>query len=190
MGNINFINENEASLLKIRTYPDPVLSLVANPVIDFTNKNLPQIINNMLLTMYSAPGIGLAAPQVGISERFFVLDIDYERTVNDEIVKIENKNPFLFINPEIISHEETTCYQEGCLSVPEVYEEVNRYKKITLQYQDINGNKHTLEADGLMSICIQHELDHLNGIVFIDRLGNVKKNLIKTKFLKKKKNRK
>tara|TARA_B100000927_G_C16297490_1_gene402071 strand:- start:139 stop:723 length:585 start_codon:yes stop_codon:yes gene_type:complete len=176
--------------LKIYTYPAPVLKIIAPPVSDF-NEDLKDLIIDMVHTMYKAPGIGLAAPQIGKSLRLFVSDIDFEREEikheNGDISYInKNLSPKVYINPKIIKTEGEILYEEGCLSVPGIYEEVKRFEKITLEYQDLNGTKHTLDAEGLESVCLQHELDHLNGIVFIEKLSPMKKMLITKKFLKKK----
>ena len=177
--------------LPIVTYPNLVLTTKATDVLEF-DSNLQRLVQNMLFTMYHAPGIGLAAPQVGISQRLFVLDIDYDREVitnssgKDEI-RMSNFNPMVMINPIITGTSGTMIYEEGCLSVPGVYEEVKRYKTIHIKYQDLKGEYVELEADDLLSICIQHENDHLDGIVFIERLSNLKKNFYKKKILKEKK---
>jgi peptide deformylase len=142
--------------------------------------------------MYHAPGIGLAAPQVGVGQRIFVMDIDYDR---EEIIqadgeaeyKYENLVPRIIINPKFENQEGEILYEEGCLSVPGVYEQVKRAEKLTLHYQDVKGEKQSLDAEGLLSVCLQHENDHLDGIVFIERLSMIKKNLLMKKFLKTKK---
>lgn len=180
----------EGEKLPIVTYPDPVLSTKALPVTEFS-PDLEKLVKDMLFTMYHAPGIGLAAPQVGVSQRIFVLDVDYDREVitnsagKDE-VRMSNFNPMILINPVITGTSGTTTYEEGCLSVPGVYEEVKRYKSIHVKYQNLKGETLELEADDLLSICIQHENDHLDGVVFIERLSNLKKNFYKKKMLKEK----
>tara|TARA_B100000925_G_scaffold270446_1_gene232926 strand:+ start:5473 stop:6060 length:588 start_codon:yes stop_codon:yes gene_type:complete len=177
--------------LKIFTYPAPVLKVVASPVKDF-NEELKSLVIDMVHTMYEAPGIGLAAPQVGKSLRFFVSDTSFEREEvegseeEETVYRNINLNPKVYINPKITKSSGEVLYEEGCLSVPGVYEEVKRFEKITLEYQDLEGEKHFLEAEGLESICLQHELDHLNGIVFIEKLSPMKKMLVTKKFLKKK----
>ena len=176
----------QGSLLDILTYPNPVLTTKASTVNDFDD-NLKQLTHNMLYTMYHAPGIGLAGPQIGISKRIFVLDIDYDREETSEDsgkYTLENFNPKVFINPVIIKTEGKINYQEGCLSLPGIYEDVSRYEHITVEYQDTDGNPHSIDADQLLSICIQHENDHLDGIVFIERLSMLKKNFLKKKLLK------
>lgn len=176
--------------LPILTYPEPVLSQVAKPVTDFS-PNLEKLVKNMLFTMYNAPGIGLAAPQVGVSERIFVLDVEYDREVvtnssGQDEVRMSNFNPIVFINPIITGTSGTTTYEEGCLSVPGVYEEVKRHKSIHVKYQNLKGETLEIEADDMLAICIQHENDHLDGIVFIERLSNLKKNFYKKKMAKEK----
>jgi peptide deformylase len=142
--------------------------------------------------MYHAPGIGLAAPQVGLSQRFFVIDIQFERekvTLADgrEEYRYFDFNPMVFINPVFKNRTGEVIHEEGCLSVPGVYEDVKRSELVTVEYQDMFGVTHTLDADELLSICLQHENDHLDGIVFIERLSFLKKQLIEKKFLKKQK---
>lgn len=181
----------EGNLLPIYTYPEPVLAQVAKPVTVFDDK-LEELVRDMLYTMYHAPGIGLAAPQVGTSLRMFVVDVDYDR---DEVtnpdgstgVEFSNLRPMVFINPKFIKKSGETVSKEGCLSVPDVYEEVSRAELVTVEYQDLKGNHHSLEADELFSICLQHENDHLDGVVFIDRLSPLKKKFFKQKLIKDKK---
>jgi len=177
--------------LDIFTYPAPVLKKVAAPVTEF-NEELKSLCLDMLYTMYQAPGIGLAAPQVGKSIRLFVMDIDYNRekiTRADATIDYElsSFNPLIFINPVIENKEGEILYQEGCLSVPGIFEDVKRAESIIVKFQDWEGNHHSLEAKDLLSVCIQHENDHLDGIVFLERLSLIKKNLLMKKFMKKKK---
>ncbi len=178
-----------AKLLDIVTYPDPVLKKIATSVTDF-GPELEELCQNMILTMYNAPGIGLAAPQIGISKRIFVLDVDYNRKAvdeNEEQFEISNLNPKIFINPIIKEPVGETTYQEGCLSVPDVFEDVVRHETISVEYQDAQGNTHEDKVDGLLSICIQHENDHLDGIVFIEKLSALKLNYYRKKLIKEKK---
>lgn len=179
----------EGELLNIHTYPDPVLTTVATEVTEF-NDELALLCKNMLYTMYHAPGIGLAAPQIGISKRIFVIDVDYSRDETAEDsgeYTLGNFNPRIFINPKFVETDGQTTYQEGCLSLPGVYEDVKRFDTIKVEYQDVKGETHTLDADELLSICIQHENDHLDGIVFIERLSQLKKSFLKKKLIKAKK---
>lgn len=181
----------EGNQLNIYTWPAPVLKKVADPVTEF-NDELRKLIKDMLFTMYHAPGIGLAAPQVGVSKRLFVLDIWFDR---DEVTKadgtleyrLSNFNPIVLINPVFTKKEGDFLYEEGCLSVPGVYEDVKRAKSVSIDYQDMFGNKQTLDADDLLSVCLQHENDHLDGVVFIERLSPLKRQLVEKKFLKTKK---
>ena len=174
--------------LKIFTYPAPVLKKIAEPITEF-NDDLKKLCKDMLYTMYHAPGIGLAAPQVGKSIRLFVMDIDFNR---EEVTRadgtkdyeLSNFNPLILINPEIEKVEGEILYEEGCLSLPGLYEEVKRVEKIKVHYQDVDGNKHTRDADGLLSVCIQHENDHLEGIVFLERLSTLKRNFLTKRYLK------
>lgn len=183
--------ELKGEKLPIITYPDPVLTKVAEEVTEF-NEELQTLCLNMLYTMYHAPGIGLAAPQIGISKRIFVLDVDFSREETSEgsgEYVLDDFHPQIFINPKIVTKEGEITYQEGCLSLPEVYEDVKRFEHIEVEFQDTAGNHHKIEAHELLSICIQHENDHLDGIVFIDRLSNLKKNFFKKKLIKAKKAR-
>jgi peptide deformylase len=180
----------EGTSLPIVTYPEPVLSKVALPVSKF-DKDLELLVKNMLYTMYHAPGVGLAAPQIGESIRLFVLDVSYDReeitnAAGKEEYRLSGFSPMVFINPVITGTSGSTTYEEGCLSVPGIYEEVKRHKTIHVKYQDLVGNFHELEADDMLSICIQHENDHLDGVVFIERLSNLKKNFYKKKIAKEK----
>lgn len=179
----------EGELLNIHTYPDPVLQVKATDVSVF-DEELKTLCINMLYTMYNAPGIGLAAPQIGISKRIFVVDVEYSREETEEdsgVFTMSDFKPMVFINPIIKEKKGNTTYQEGCLSLPGIYEDVKRAEDIVVEYQDTDGNKHELEASELLSICIQHENDHLDGVVFIDRLSTLKKNFFKKKLVKAKK---
>lgn len=152
------------SVLKIVQYPDPVLSSVALPVTDF-NDQLKQLVNDMAQTMYAAPGVGLAANQVGVLKKVVVIDIS------------EEKNQLkVLINPQIIEASgEEILYEEGCLSLAGLYEKVKRPNHVRVRAQNINGEYFEYEADGLLAICSQHEIDHLSGTVFIDHLSRLKK---------------
>ncbi len=181
--------------LKIYTFPDSVLSQKAKPI-ERVERSYRKLADDMLETMYDAPGIGLAANQVGLLERIVVIDTDYDfEEVADGIEEmpegaevsgtgiITNKSPRIIINPEIIRREGKILFKEGCLSVPEYTADVERAEKIKLQYQDIDGLTKTLDAEGLLSVCIQHEMDHLDGRLFIDRLTPLKKQMVKKKLL-------
>jgi len=158
--------------LDILTYPDKRLRQVAKPVTEF-NDALRSLTQDMAETMYDAPGIGLAAVQVDVALRVVVMDLS------------EEKNALrVLINPEITKQEGSVCMQEGCLSVPEIYADIERAEKVTLRAQDIQGNRFEIEADELLSVCIQHEIDHLEGKVFVDYLSRMKQDRIRKKLLK------
>lgn len=194
MSNTNKLLENyvlEGEKLDIFTYPAPVLKKIAEPVEVF-DEELAELCKNMLFTMYHAPGIGLAAPQVGLSKRIFVMDIDFDREAvtradGSKDYELSNFNPRVFINPKIEKINGEILYEEGCLSVPGIFEEVKRAEQIKVTYQDVDGNEQILEVDGLLSVCIQHENDHLDGIVFLERLSTLKRNFLTKKYMKAKK---
>ncbi|NUM87868.1 MAG: peptide deformylase [Bdellovibrionales bacterium] len=170
------------AVLPILTFPDPRLERKCAPVTEFGDP-LRAECQNMLDTMYDAPGIGLAAPQVNIHKNIVVIDIEYEMS-EDNPPQLTGKNPLIFVNPRIVRKEGEQLYKEGCLSVPGTYEEVERAARVTLEYQDTDGQAHTLEADGLLAVAIQHELDHLDGRLFIDRLSFVKRKSVKRRILR------
>lgn len=163
------------ALLPILVAPDPLLKLKAKRV-DTVDDSLRRLMDDMLETMYAAPGIGLAAPQIGVSKRLLVLDLAKEG---------EPKAPLCMVNPELtwLSDEEAT-YEEGCLSVPEHYADVVRPARIRVRYVDRQNEIRSLEADGLLATVIQHEMDHLDGILFVDHLTNLKRNMILRKLVK------
>ena len=159
----------------ILTAPDPRLKKKAKPVAS-VDAEVRQLMDDMLETMYDAPGIGLAAPQVGELKRVVVLDIDREDVKTGKLC---------MANPEIIeASDEDATYEEGCLSVPEHYSDVVRPAKVTVRYLDRDGAPHELACDGLLSTCVQHEIDHLDGILFIDHISALKRNMILRKLLK------
>jgi peptide deformylase len=179
--------------LKIYTFPDPVLAKKALPV-PRVEKSYFSLADNMLETMYEAPGIGLAANQVGILEKLIVVDVDFSpedddgNPLNPDEIE-QKKNPIILINPEIIYREGSTITREGCLSVPEYRSEVKRAEKIKVRYQNIDGLEKELSAEGLLAVCIQHEMDHLEGTLFIDRLSPLKRDFAKKKLIKARKER-
>jgi peptide deformylase len=155
--------------------PDKRLRLVSEPVKKIT-ADIRTLVEDMFETMYEAPGIGLAAIQVGAPARVVTMDI---------AKKDEPKNPQVFINPEIVeSSEEKVTYEEGCLSIPEFYGDVERPAQVKVKYLDLDGKKHEVEANGLFATCIQHEIDHLNGVLFIDHLSKLKRDRVIKKFTK------
>tara|TARA_A100001011_G_C14057733_1_gene734765 strand:+ start:12 stop:533 length:522 start_codon:yes stop_codon:yes gene_type:complete len=164
-------------LRKILTEPDPILRKRCEPLerVDIDTKNL---MDDMLETMYAAPGIGLAAVQVGILKRLIVIDISKGE---------EKKKPLFLINPKIIHQsKKTSVYEEGCLSIPGLFAEIERPAECTLKYIDYHGKEKELKAEGLLATCIQHEVDHLNGVLFIDYLSKLKKDMIIKKLVKQK----
>ncbi len=163
------------AIREILTAPDPRLRQVSAPV-DAVDDALRALMDDMLETMYAAKGIGLAAIQINVPKRVIVMDLAGEE---------EEPRPQYFVNPEILDPvEETSLYQEGCLSVPEFYEEVERPVKCRVRYLDYEGNEQILDAEGLFAICIQHEMDHLNGVLFIDHLSRLKRDRILRKLKK------
>ena len=163
---------------KILIEPDPILRKKCEPL-DKVDDSVRELMNDMLETMYAAPGIGLAAVQIGILKKLVVIDISKEE---------EKKNPLFLINPEIVyKSNQTSVYEEGCLSLPGQFAEIERPSECTLNYIDYDGKKKELKEKGLLATCIQHEVDHLNGILFIDYLSKLKKDMIIKKLVKHKK---
>jgi len=166
------------SIRNIIIEPDPILRKKSEPLQQVNNETR-KLLDDMLKTMYAAPGIGLAAVQIGILKRVIVIDISK---------KEEKKNPIFLINPEItFQSKETSIYEEGCLSLPGYFAEIERPAKCKINYIDYHGKNAELEAQGLLSTCVQHEIDHLNGILFIDYLSKLKKDMIIKKLKKQKK---
>jgi len=159
----------------ILTLPDPRLRLVSQPV-GAIDAEVRRLVADMFETMYAAPGIGLAAIQIGVPRRIITLDL---------AKKDEEKKPQAFINPTILSTStDRSIYEEGCLSIPEYYEEVERPADVKIRYLDLDGTERELEAAGLFATCVQHEIDHLNGVLFIDHLSKLKRDRIIKKFTK------
>ena len=164
----------------IITEPNKILRQKSIAV-EKVDKNIQRLMDDMLETLYAAPGIGLAAIQVGVAKRVIVIDTSRGR-------EKEPKNPMYFVNPEIFwKSEEKNIYEEGCLSVPNQFAEIDRPKQCHIKYLDYNGNPKEIKAEGLLATCIQHEIDHLEGILFIDYLSKLKKSIIIKKLSKQKK---
>jgi peptide deformylase len=157
------------ALREVVQFPDPRLKLVSKPITQITDE-IRQLAHDMIEVMYDEPGIGLAAPQVGASVRLFVIDTEW----SDEEV---GRRPLVVINPEISEREGRITWDEGCLSVPDYNAVVERDAKITLRGLDLDGNPIVERAEGLRAVCIQHEVDHLDGILFIDRISRLKRGL-------------
>jgi peptide deformylase len=166
------------TIRKILTEPDPFLRQKSAKVIE-VNDEIRILMDDMLETMYAAPGIGLAAIQIGVAKNVIVIDLSRED---------EKKNPLYLVNPKIITNSDNkAAYEEGCLSVPGQFAEINRPDKCKIKYLDYNGIEKVLDAQGLLATCIQHEMDHLEGILFIDYLSKLKKGMIVKKLSKQKK---
>jgi peptide deformylase len=163
------------ALRPILIIPDKKLRIKSTAVGKIT-ADIRKLVDDMFETMYHAPGIGLAAIQIGVPQRVVTMDI---------CKKEDAKEPRVFINPEIVwSSEEKSTYEEGCLSIPEIHEDVDRPAKVRVKFLDLDGKAHEEEADGLYATCIQHEIDHLNGVLFIDHISKLKRDRIIKKFTK------
>jgi peptide deformylase len=160
------------ALLPILQYPDPRLRIPAAPVGAITD-DIRTLVADMLATMYAAPGIGLAATQVNVQKRVIVLDVSPDKD-----------HPLSMVNPEILDEDGEEEMEEGCLSVPGVFETVRRAEKVRVRYLDLHGQVVEIDADGLLAVCIQHEIDHLDGKLFVDYLSILKRNRIKKKLEK------
>ncbi|MDN3921400.1 peptide deformylase [Roseateles violae] len=162
------------AILNILKYPDPKLHLVAKPVAEVDGR-IRQLVDDMLETMYAADGVGLAATQVDVHERVVVIDTSSDRN-----------EPRVLINPELVAtSEDWVDGEEGCLSVPTIYDKVKRHSKVTVRALGRDGQPHEFEAEGLLAVCVQHEMDHLMGKVFVEYLSPLKRDRIKTKLIKK-----
>lgn len=160
------------AILDILHYPDKRLRTVAKPV-GKVDESIKKLVDDMFETMYIAPGIGLAATQVNVHQQVIVIDVSEDKS-----------QPLCLINPEIIAEEGVESCDEGCLSVPEIYETVERCEKVTVKALDQNGDEYTLQADEMLAVCIQHEMDHLKGKLFVDYLSPLKRQRIKKRLLK------
>ncbi|MEP3227472.1 MAG: peptide deformylase [Parasphingorhabdus sp.] len=178
------------AILPIIEVPDPRLKTVSEPVTVF-DEELKTLIADMFDTMYDAPGIGLAAIQVGVPKRILVIDLqepaehDHEHGEDCDHDHEVIRDPKIFINPEILDpSDDLNVYSEGCLSVPEQYADVERPATITARWQDVDGKQHEEQMDGLLATCLQHEMDHLEGILFIDHLSRLKRQMVLKKLAK------
>jgi peptide deformylase len=158
----------------ILTIPDPRLRLVSEPVAP--GEDVRALVDDMFETMYDAPGFGLAAVQIGVLKRVVTVDL---------AKKDEPQQPQVFINPEIVSRsDDLSTYEEGCLSIPDIHEDVDRPAVTRVRYADLDGKTHEIDAEGLLATCLQHEIDHLNGVLFIDHISKLKRDRIVKKFTK------
>ncbi|MFW2349400.1 peptide deformylase [Qipengyuania sp.] len=182
------------AIREILEVPDPRLKVVSEPVTEFDDE-LHELVSDMFETMYAAPGIGLAAIQVGVPKRVLVIDLQPEDEEaegevcnhggHEHVHYPTRKKPRVFVNPEILDPaEDLATYQEGCLSVPDIFADVDRPATCRVRYQDLEGETHEEDMDGLMATCIQHEMDHLEGILFIDHLSRLKRNMALKKLKK------
>ncbi len=160
------------AIREIRKYPDEILRKKTKPVEDFGD-DLQQLIDDMVETMYAAPGVGLAANQVGVSRQLTVIDVS---------VGSEETSLIVLCNPEIIDHEGAVANEEGCLSIPEYTTMVKRYEKVKVKALDRHGKEVEIDADELLARALQHEIDHLNGLLFVDRIGRIKKEFFKKRY--------
>ncbi len=166
------------AVLPIITAPDKRLKLKSEPV-ESVDSEIAKLMDDMLETMYLAPGVGLAAPQIGVTKRIIVVDVGKSE---------EERAPHRMANPELVwTSDELSLYEEGCLSLPEHYADVERPERIRVKYLDETNTEQELEADGLLATCIQHEMDHLEGVLFVDHLTSLKRNMILRKLQKAKK---
>ena len=165
-----------SSLRSILIHPDPRLKKMCDPVARITPE-IEALASDMLATMYDAPGVGLAAPQIGVNSRLFVMDATRDPEAE--------RRPMVLVNPEITwESDQPNTYEEGCLSIPEQYGEVTRPAQVRLRWLGLDGKTHEEEFDGLWATCAQHELDHLNGVLFIDHLSAIKRQMITRKMVK------
>ena len=170
------------TVLKLYTYPDPVLKKKAEKV-QKVDDEIRHLLDDMLETMYADAGVGLAAPQIGVSKRIVVIDVDQEG--DEESGEVIKGNPLFLVNPSIIWHsDEKVCGEEGCLSVPQQRAEVERHAQVKVHYTDYDGKEQEILGEGLLAVCLQHELDHLDGILYIDRISRLKRQMIIKKLLK------
>lgn len=161
------------ALMQVRHYPDAVLTKNARSITEF-DADLRTLVANMAETMYAAPGVGLAAPQVGVLKRVVVIDCGDE----------DEQKLIVAVNPEILVCDGESCEEEGCLSVPEYYAKIKRSQWVRVRFQNLQGETVELETDGLLAVCFQHEIDHLNGKLFVDRLSSLKKGIFRKKYQK------
>lgn len=165
------------AVLKLYEYPEPILKQKAARV-DVVTDDIRRLLDDMLETMYASAGVGLAAPQIGVSQRIVVIDAEQDDETG-------SGNPLFLINPEIIwRSEDIVCGEEGCLSVPKQRAEVERNAEVKVRYLDYNGQECEIHGEGLLAVCLQHELDHLDGILYIDRISRLKRQMLLKKLKK------
>jgi peptide deformylase len=173
----------DMALLEILTYPDPRLALKSKPV-ERVDDATRKLIDDMFETMYHSDGVGLAAPQVGVTKRVIVVDCAPRPEGEDPETPLKPRDPYAIVNPEIVAREGEIIWEEGCLSVPGYTDEIERAEKVTVQGIGRDGQPMTIQADGLLAVCLQHEIDHLEGVLFVDRLSRLKQSMVKKKLKK------
>lgn len=171
------------ALLEILAFPDPRLAQKSTPV-EVVDDGIRRLIDDMFETMYQSDGVGLAAPQVGVNKRIIVLDCGTRPEGESPETPLGPREPRAIVNPEIVSRSGAILWEEGCLSVPGYVDEVERAEKVTVRGLDRDGQPLTIEADGLLAVCLQHEIDHLDGVLFVDRLSRLKQTMVKKKLKK------
>jgi peptide deformylase len=169
------------ALLPILTYPDPRLAEKSTPVEKVTDE-IKRLIDDMFETMYEAEGVGLAAPQVGVTKRIIVVDCGTRE--KEEPPPLKPVQPYAIVNPEVVERDGKITWEEGCLSVPGYTDEVERAAKVVVKGLNREGEEIRIEADGLLAVCLQHEIDHLEGMLFVDRLSRLKQSMVKKKLKK------
>ncbi len=169
------------ALLEILTFPDPRLAKKSTPV-EQVDDEIKQLVDDMLETMYHAEGVGLAAPQIGVTKRIIVVDCGERES--EEPHPLSPKDPHVIINPVVTTKDGKVVWEEGCLSVPGYTDEVERAKTVTVEGLNREGEAISIEADGLLAVCLQHEIDHLEGVLFVDRLSRLKQSVVKKKLKK------
>ncbi len=175
------MTELAADLLPILIAPHPGLKTRARPVGPKDDGQIRELIPRMFATMYRAPGIGLAAPQVGVGLRMAIIDL----------MKDERPDPIILINPELVAaSEDLATREEGCLSLPNQFADITRPARVKVRYLDQHGTRHEIDAEGLLAACVQHEMDHLNGVLFVDHLSNLKRNIILRRLVKERRQKK
>ena len=170
------------ALLPILTYPDPRLAQKSTPV-EKVDDEIKQLIDSMFETMYQAEGVGLAAPQVGVTKRIIVVDCGTRE--KEEPAPLSPVQPYAIVNPEVVERDGKISWEEGCLSVPGYTDEVERAAKVVVKGLNREGEELRIEAEGLLAVCLQHEIDHLEGVLFVDRLSRLKQSMVKKKLKKK-----
>lgn len=171
------------SVLEILTFPDPRLAERSTPV-DVVDDSVRRLIDDMFETMYLSDGVGLAAPQVGVTKRLIVVDCAPRPEDEDEDAPLGPREPHAIVNPEIVERAGQILWEEGCLSVPGYTDEIERAERVTVRGLDRDGKPLELKAEGLLAVCLQHEIDHLDGVLFVDRLSRLKQTMVKKKLRK------